>query len=47
MSRHAAPSRSWRLGCRLTVPAVHLIVGRPMPSPTAAGQSGRHSGGAL
>lgn len=47
MSRHAAPRHSWRLGCRLTVPAVHLIVGRPMPTTTAAGQPGRHSDGTL
>jgi hypothetical protein len=45
MSRHTAPRHSWRIGCRLTVPAIHLIVGRPMPSPTDAAQPGRHAGG--
>lgn len=42
MSRHAAPARPFRIGERLTVPAVHLILGLACPSPTAAGQPGRH-----
>lgn len=40
--RHAFPRSSWRIGDRLTVTAVHLIVGRPMPAATGAGQPGRH-----
>ena len=43
MSRHAAPNRSFRIGERLTVAAVFLIVGATMPQPTGAGQDGRHS----
>jgi hypothetical protein len=47
MPRHSAPRHPWRLGCRLTVPAVHLIVGRPMPAATDAARPGRHAGGVL
>jgi hypothetical protein len=42
MSRHAAPRHPRHIGERLTVPAVHLILGLACPSPTAAGQPGRH-----
>jgi hypothetical protein len=41
--RHAFPRSSWRIGDRLTVAAVHLIVGRPMPAASGAGQPGRHA----
>lgn len=43
MSRHSAPARSHRIGDRLTVTAVHLILNRPMPAATDAGQNGRHA----
>lgn len=41
--RHAAPRNLARLGDGITVTAVHLFVGRPMPAPTGAGQPGRHA----
>ena len=43
MSRHQAPRRAFRIGERLTVAAVCLIVGAALPQPTDAGQPGRHS----
>ena len=42
MSRHAAPRNPRHIGERLTVAAVHMILARPLPSPTDAGQPGRH-----
>jgi hypothetical protein len=45
--RHHAPRRAHRIGDRLTVTAVHLIVGAAMPTPTDAGQPGRHAAGVL
>jgi hypothetical protein len=42
MSRHMAPRNPRHIGERLTVAAVHLILATPLPSPTAAGQPGRH-----
>lgn len=42
-ARHAAPRSAHRIGDRLTVAAVHLILARPLPTPTGAGQDGRHA----
>lgn len=42
MSRHRSPRHPRQIGERLTVPAVHLIVGVTLPTPTDAGQPGRH-----
>jgi hypothetical protein len=40
--KHAAPRNPARIGDRLTVAAVHLILGLPRPVATDAGQPGRH-----
>ena len=42
-ARHAAPRNPGRIGDRLTVPALHLILGLPRPATTDAGQLGRHA----
>lgn len=41
-ARHAAPRHSYRIGERLTVAAVHVILGLAQPQPTDAAQPGRH-----
>jgi hypothetical protein len=42
-ARHAAPRSPRWIGERLTVAALHLILDRPLPAPTGAGQEGRHA----